>query len=304
MATLIASMNLARKNILDVFFVQSDMLEKEWDDVIGKHFDTDQQYEVFKQIKPLSPAQQTPEGQTVAYDDWTSIFSAQFTPVTFTKGVRYSKQFDFTLQYKDVFNKQDQFARSFNQKKNVVAANLDNLGFTATNYGMNSETLYSTSHSQGAGNPTFANRPTTELPFGPLALEQAIQEIRYQVDPNGQPMQLTGKVRLKVPIKKEGVATRVVKSLLIQGTNNNDTNQFIKDRIAMSVIDYYTSDNAWFLRMEKYGPGGHGLFMLDQMPYDIEKLARDDALMDKWAASESYCVGWKDAHGSWGTLGQ
>ena len=303
MAALVATLGLARKNILDVFVVQSEKLAKQWDYVIGKEYDTTQQFEVFKQIKPLSPAQATPEGESVHYDDWGQIFQNSFYPVTFTKGVKYSKQFGFTNQYKDVLNKQDQFARAFNQKKNQVAANLNNLGFTATNYGMNNETLYSTSHSQGAGNPTFANRPTTELPFGPLALEQALQEIRLQIDPVGQPMMLTGKCLLTVPIGKMGVAVRVVKSMKLQGTNNNDTNEFLMDMIDMQVIDYYTSSTAWFLRTVKSGVGGHGLFMLNQMPYDIEQLARDDSLMDKWIGSESYTVGWKDAHGSWGTTG-
>jgi len=304
MAILVPTLALARKNILEVFVVEADKLEKQWDFVVGKEFDTTQAFEVFKQIKPLSPAQQTPEGQTVAYDDLAQIYTQAFYPVMFTKGLKYSKLFAFTLQYQDVMNKQDQFARAFTQKKNIVAANINNLGFTSTTYGMNSETLYSTAHSQGAGNPTFSNRPAAELPFGPLALEQGLQELRAQIDPVGQPMMLTGKVLLTVPIQKQGVATRVVNSLKLATTNNNDVNTFIKDRIDFEVIDYYTSSNAWFLRMQKAGVGGHGLFMLNQMPYDMEQLARDDALMDKWVGSESYTVGWKDAHGSWGTLGQ
>lgn len=302
MASLVLTLGLARKNILDVFVVQSADLAKEWDMVLGKEFETTQSFEVMKQIKPLSPAQQTPEGETAKYDDWTPIFARSFYPVMFTKGVRYSKLFDFTLQYKDVIKKQDQFARAFNQKKNIVAANIDNLGFTDTTYGMNAETLYSTAHSQGAGNPTFSNRPTTELPFGPLALEQALTEIRKQIDPVGQPMQLTGKVLLKVPIAKEAVATRVVRSMQLAQTNNNDTNSFITSRVEMAVIDYYTSDNAWFLRMQN--DRDHGLFLLKQMPYDITQLAMDDSFMFKWVADESYTVGWKDAHGTWGTLGQ
>jgi len=302
MAMLVPSLALARRNILDVFVVQAEKLEKQYDYVIGHTYDTTQQFEIFKMIKPLSPAQQTPEGETAKYDDLTAIFQANFYPVIYTKGIKYSKQFDFTLQYKDVMNKQDQFARAFTQKKNIVAANLDNLGFTSTTNGITAETLYSTSHSQGTGNPTFANRPTTDVAFGPLALEQGLQELRLQVDQVGQPMMLTGPVILKVPIQLEAQAYRVVNSNYLAETNNNDTNDFIKRRVSVRVIDYYTNSKYWFLRMES--EKDHGLFMLDQMPYDITQLAMDDSFMYKWVADESYVVGWKDAHGTWGTTGQ
>jgi hypothetical protein len=309
MAMLIESLSIARKNINDLFFIEAEKLDKEYLDVVGRVKRTTQAFEQYKQLQPLHPASLTPEGEEAVEDDWLPLFINNFTPNLYTKMIRYSELFDFTNQYKDVIDKQAQFAQAFMNARNIAGANIDNLGFTATTYGMNSEPLYSATHSMGAGNPTGANLPVVpgtttplSLAFGPLALEQAMQELRLQKTPVGTPMMLTGKVVLKVPIQLEGLATRVVRSRQIQGTNNNDTNEFIKSRVQLHVNDYYTSGTAWFLRMDS--DAFHKLFILEQLPYRCDRLAMDSSMSFKWVCRESYLFGWEDWHGTWGTAGR
>jgi len=301
MALTTFSLGLARKNILDVFKIESAKRDPQWKWLLGNEFSTTQSYETFKQIKGLSPAEQTPEGESAKYDDYAQLFVKNFTPVLFTKALRYSELFDFTNQYKDVIAKQPDFAKAFSDKKNAVAANIYNVGFTDTTLGMNSEVLFSTSHSMGAGAATGSNRPATDIAFGPLAVQQMLQEIRKQKGATGQPMMLTGKVNLIVPPELEGPATAIVRSLQLAGTNNNDVNDFIKNRVELSVCDYFTSATAWFGRM--VDNSAHGLFILSQLPYKIDQLAMTDDMMYRWVARESYTVGWKDWHGTWGTVG-
>ena len=307
MAMLVDSLSIARKNINDLFFIEAEKIDPQYKDVVGKIRYTTQAFEQYKQLKPLSPAAQTAEGEEAVEDDWTPLFIQNFYPILYTKMIRYSELFDFTNQYKDIISKQDQFAQAFMNARNQAGANLDNLGFTSTTYGMNAEALYSATHSMGG--LTGANIPVVpgtttplNLAFGPLALEQAMYEIRRQKSPTGQPMMLTGNLLLKVPPELEGVANRVVNSVNLQGTNNNDTNDWIRRRIEVAVNDYYTSATAWFLRMKD--SAFHKLFCLNQLPYKVDQLAMDSAMTFKWVCRESYIFGWEDWHGTWATAGR
>lgn len=301
MSMTVQTLNIARANIKDVFIVEANHVPAQYKDVVGNMDSTTQSYETMKQLAGLEPAQITPEGEDAKADDLLALFSRNFIPFMVTKLVRYSKLMQFTNQYKEVLALQPQFARAFMAKKNQVFANLDNLGFTDTTYGMNSEVLYSTSHSMGAQTAALSNRPATDIAFGPLALWQAMTELRKQKGARGIPMPILGKILVKLPAALEPLGVTVVNSQNLQGTADNDENTFIRRRVEMAVIDYYTSDTAWFIRAMDNAE--HGLFGLEQMPYDIEQLARGKDLMDSWVASESYTAGWKDAHGTWGTVG-
>ncbi len=293
------TLGTGRKVFKRVYTVESQKVPQQWKQLVGRVDSTTQINEIYKQLKGLGPAEETNDGETVKWDDLSPIRQRAFTPVLMTKGTRYSKQMAFTNQYKEFLKIQPQYVRAFMHKKNQYVANMDVLGFTATTYGMNSETLYSTSHDMGG--VTFANRPSTELVYGPLAHQQAMVELRKQKSARNLPQPPMSKILFKFPVALEPQAVQVINSLQIAGSNENDTNKFIRDRSEMMVCDYYTSDTAWFARMMDNEE--HGLAVLEQMPYDVEQLPRDEALMDRWVASESYEVLWFDAHGTWGTTG-
>jgi hypothetical protein len=299
MALVQNSLGLGRVGLKKVYFIEADKIEKQWDTIVGRVESTTQTFERYRQLAPLAPAVQTPEGTPVAFDDPYVIFSRDFYPVKFTKGVRMSEETSLTDQYAKIKNMMPQFATSFGHRKNIVAANLLNLGFTDTSYGMNSETLWATSHSMGAGN-TFSNRPATDIAFGPLAIEQCLQEIRVQKQARNQPMPYSGKVQVMVPPQLEFVAQRFANTNLLPGTNNNDVN-YARGRVNIEVLDYLTSSTAWFARTEDNSR--HGLFMLSQKPFDIDQLPLNESLQYTWVAREIYVVGWYDAHGTWGTTG-
>lgn len=300
MATNVDALGLARANIKRVTLAQIKKIPSVYKDVIGRVDNTTQQFERYKSITGLGPAVDTPEGTTVAFDDPLPLFSRDFYPTTVTKGMKFTQLFDFTNQYKAVLNKTDLFAKAFTDKRNIVAANLDNLGFTSTAYGMNSESLYATSHSNGTATSGSSNRPAVDIAFGPLAVQQMKNEMRKQRDARNTPMRLNGQILVKVPIDLQGNLASVLKSVNLPGTLNNDIN-YARENIDGCVVDDYTSATAWFARMKD--DMQHGLFMLNQMPYDVKRLELDQDMMWKWIAYESYCVGWFIWYGTWGTVG-
>lgn len=300
MATTISSLDLGRANIKRVHLVEIDKVPKQWMDVIGRIDKTSQQFERYKSIAGLGPAVETPEGSTAAFDDMLPLFQRDFYPVKVTKGVKFSVESRFTDQYNVLKNLAPRFAKAFADKRNLVAANLDNLGFTSTTYGMNSEALYATSHSNGTATAGNANRPSVDIAFGPLAVQQMLNEIRKQRDARNTPMRINGKILVKVPIALTGNLAAVLQSVQLPGTANNDAN-YVRNRIEGVVVDDYTSDTAWFART--LDNNQHGLFFLEQMPYDVIQLPLDQDLMYKWVAYESYTVGWFVWQGTWGTAG-
>ena len=111
-----------------------------------------------------------------------------------------------------------------------------------------------------------------------------------------------GKLDVKVPPALYPQAVRAIRALQLPGTNNNDPN-FNREKFnEPKLVDYYTSDTAWFVKASD--PMYHGLFFLEQMAYDVDKLPLNEELMVRWVAYESWVFGWFDWHGTWATLGQ
>lgn len=295
------SLGLGRDVFKEVLVLESQSVESQVSDLLGRILNTDQTYEIMKQLAGLGYMEAKPEGETVRYDDWTTLFQRSFTPVMYSKGISFTLEADYTNQYKKFIDKQPALMRSAIHRQNLVASNVYNLGFTDTTYGMNGEVLFATNHSNGTlTTSTGANRPSIDIAFGPLAIEQAVQEIRKQKSARGTVMPYTGKLKLLVPVDLWKPAERYLNSTQLAGTNNNDPNAY-KGKINLFVGDYFTSSTAWFMRAEDND--SHKLFMLNQIPYTIEKFARTDALVDKYAAYMSYVAGWSDWRGTWGTAG-
>jgi hypothetical protein len=318
MAMTQATLGAGRVGLKKLFAIESEQVEKQYLDVVGGRVtSTNQTSEVFKQMIGLGPSTQTPEGSKVDYDDMEALYTMLVKPLLYTKGIKFSKQTEYTDQYGVLKGVTPDFARAFMERRNVNVADLDNSGFSASQngglgYGQNGEPLYSASHSMGSlygynrplapGQTAGTSATTLDVAFGPLALEQCYTDLRGQKSARGLPFPPQGKIDVKVPYQLYPQAERAITALRgMAGTNNNDPNFNRKKFNDPKEILYYTSSTAWFAMAadKKY----HGLFFLEQMPYDIEQLPPDEEVMVKWVAYESWAFGWYDWHGTWGTQG-
>jgi hypothetical protein len=311
------TLGAGRVGLKKLFGIESDKVQKQYIDIVGRVEKTRQASEIFKQYIGLGPSTVTNEGDTVDWDELSALYVSNFKPLLYTKGMKFSIQTEFTDQYGVIKNVTPRLARSFVHRRNLNVADLDNSGFTTTanggkGYGMNSEALYSAGHNMGSsfgynrplapGQSAGVSATTMEVGFSPLGLEQAYTDIRKQKDARGMPMFPLGKLDVKVPAALLLPAQRAIRSVQLAGSNVNDPN-VLKDRFNdPKIIDYYTSDIAWFVKASS--PDEHGLFFLEQMPYDVFQLPMDAELMHKWAAYESWVFGWFDWHGTLGTQGQ
>jgi len=308
------TLGLGRVGLKKIYAVEAEKVDKQYLVVVGGRLDkTTQASEVYKQYAGFGPSALTSEGQEVDWDDLTALYNQNYKPVLYTKGVQFSVQTSFTDQYGVLKKIQPDFAKAFTHRRNIAVADIDNSGFTNTTYGMNSETLYSAAHNMkgvygynrplAPGQTAGTGATTMDLGFGPLALEQAFIDMRKQISARNTPMPVQGKITVKVPSALYPQAMRAITAVRgLPGTNNNDPNFNRQKFNDPEEILYYTSDKLWFCIASDVN--NHGLFFLEQKPYEIIKLPPQPDLMEKWIAYESWVFGWYDWHGTWGTLGQ
>lgn len=290
--------DIGRIGILEVFRVECEFYEDISGDVLGNKFNTRQTFEIFKSLVGLGVPRQYSAGQTILADSLAPLYTQNFTPVKVATAVEFAYETAFVDRYNQIASLQSQAAQQFILKRNLVASNIDNTGFTATTFGMNNETLYSTAH----GNNNFAgsNRPAIDVPLGPLAIMQMRKEMTLQQSARGAIMPYNGPVVIKYPSALAGTAYALAESDRQPGSNINDKN-YARRKFDYVEIPFYTSDTAWFARYEDNRR--HGLFMLNQIPYDCIELPINQAMLYVYIMFETYLAGWKSWQGTWGTSG-
>lgn len=156
----------------------------------------------------------------------------------------------------------DAFART----KETFGADILN---TATVYdatiGGDGQPLCSTAHPVDGG--SFANRPATDLSLNEGALESSSIQIRNFRDNRNQRMFARAR-KLIVPKQLWYVAERLLKTELRPGTANNDVNAIVSTKTLPDgyiVMDYLTSQYAWFIKTDK-----PGLIYLDRTAFDTD----------------------------------
>ena len=120
-----------------------------------------------------------------------------------------------------------------------MTCNVLNNGFSGgTITSPDGQPLFSASHplvNTSGGASTQSNLGTSAL--SGLALEDAIQNTNAVLGDRGVPKYMTGGYNLVVGPLNEGIATRAVKSVGLQGTFDNDTNTFVNGSIKKIVVD-------------------------------------------------------------------
>lgn len=290
--------NSQRTVLHKLYFVEADRVQDERRIMLPRIERTDEAKKRYKQLRGFSMAADTADGGLVDYEDPLPMHLVEIEPLTVTKGVQCTPQMKFTDQFGLVAGFMAQFAKAHAHKRNQLAANLYNLGFTATDMGANSEALFSASHDMAG--QTFSNLLTG--PFSPNVAKALLIAAGNQISAVGEPQPYTGKLLVMTPPDGTPNAIEVIKSLQIANSANNNTNEFLRNRLEHEEIHYFTSTTAFFARA--MDARELGVVFVEQMPFDIVNLPRDSGTLKwPWASIESNGVGWFDAHNVFGSTG-
>ncbi len=148
---------------------------------------------------------------------------------------------------------------------------------------------------------TCSNILTEEL--SETSLKKAIQMMASQLDEAGNLIQMKA-TKLIVPPALEDTAIRLLRSTQLPGTNNNDTNAYLKDRMDIVVMDYLGavaggSDKAWFVQ----DGSRHELNFFWRVKPEFKNEEDFDTFVAKYRGYMRYSYGFSDWRGMIGSTG-
>ena len=247
----------------------------------------------------LPTAQLKTEGAATSFDNAAGErFVYNQTHVEIGLGYAITRKAIDDNLYKTQFNPSNLgLQKSFNQTKEILAANVLNTGnvYNAAIQG-DGVSLINTAHP--IDGRSVANQPSVDVDLNETTLLSSLIQIRQFRD-NAGLLQMARGRKLVVPIQLEYLAARLTKTELRPGTADNDVNALIATGglpEGYVVLDFLTSAYAWFVLTDQ-----EGLLYLDRIPFETDcqvDFVSDNLLVKGY---ERYSFGYEDWRGIWGT---
>lgn len=234
----------------------------------------------------------------VDYDQSYDGYDTTATYVEFAKGVQFERRLQDDDQYHIFDQKPASLARSAHRTRQKHAAQLYNLGFSASNsFYTNTENvaLFSNSHTTRSGASTasgFDNLGTTAL--SATALETARQQMIGFRDDRGNRISVTPNQITCGPGNAE-TAYEIIESRGKVDTANNNVN-FHMGNYQLFVWNYITDTNDWFL--EDTMLKRDAVFWIDRIALEHAMVEDFDTLFAKWRGYMRYA--WAQRDWRWG----
>ena len=240
------------------------------------------------------------EGGPISYDTERQGFTTRYNHVVYALGFIVTREIYEDDQYDQVCKrKAGALARSMNQTKEIVSANIFNR-MTDTNYlGGDGSALISATHANVAGG-TWSNTPTTAADMSEASLEQAVIDIAAFRDDRGLLIACKPK-KLIIRPDLQFEAKRILGSEGRVGVDNNDLNA-IKTLgiIPEVVINHYLTDvDQWTIITDVQDGLKHFERRADQFDMDNDF----DTENAKYKATGRYSFGWSDPRCAYGSIG-
>lgn len=274
----------------------------EWDKIFTSS-NSSKAYELDVQVEGFGLAEQKPEGQDLAFEDFAQGFTPKYINLTYAKGFIMTHEAIKDNLYDKGYAKATSLARSLQVTKEVVHANILNRGFNSafTMPGGDGIELFSTVNVKGPSGGTFSNKLAIDADISETSVEDLNIIISKATDAKGLQIALIPQC-LIIPVDLEYEAIRILKSELQSSSANHDINalKYLSRFPQGIVVNHYLTDvNAWFIKTN--APRGLRHFVREKSNFD-----RDMAFVSKnarFSDMERYAAGWSDKHGIYGSQG-
>ena len=227
-----------------------------------------------------------------------------YTHKAFTKGFMISRELNDDEKYGQMKKMAKALARAGRAKVEKDAIQVLTKGFQGTSgafKGRDEKELFHTAHNLVNSSKTCSNMMTEEL--SEESLKKAIQMMASQLDEAGNLIQMKA-TKLIVPPALEDTALRLLHSTQLPGTNHNDTNEYLKDRLSVVVMDYLATtaggnDKFWFLQ----DGNRHELNFFWRVKPEFKHEEDFDTFVAKYRGYMRYSYGFSDWRGMVGSTG-
>ena len=272
----------------------------EWDKLF-ETFKSRKNYEQDVGISSFGLAKVKSEGAPIEYDSENQAFTTTYTHVVYALGFIITREIMDDDLYDVVGQRKAQgLAFSMRQTKEIIGANVYNLGFSGgPTYG-DGVSMINASHPNFAGG-TQSNTLATAADLSEAALEQACIDISLWTNDRGLRIAVTPEL-LIIPPQLDFEAARILKSQGRVGTDNNDINainNMNKFRKGYTVNHYLTDPDAWFIRTNVPNSVKHFERIADEFNMDNDF----DTENAKFKAYSRYSFGVTDWRGIYGSPG-
>lgn len=227
---------------------------------------SDNQYEQEMEMAGISALQEKPEDAPTAYTEMIQGPSKRYIHLTFSLGIRSSKELLDDDKYGLIKKGPQLLARSAAFTEELFAWNVFNLGFTSNVTASDGNPLFFNTHpllggagatnlAPGAANVittagTWPNRPQTDLDFSVAALQLATNHAARMIDNQGFPINLRWKYII-LPPELRFLAREILGSPGKPYTPDNTINSLLPEDYKTLEIPWLTSPSAWFLAADK-----------------------------------------------------
>ena len=222
----------------------------------------------------------------------------------FTKGFMIGRELYDDEKYGQMKKMAKALARAGRAKVEKDAISLLLKGFKKTSpefVGIDGLSLFHDQHTLVDSTKKCSNvlaKPLTEE-----SLKEAIKMMSEQLDEAGNLIQMKA-TKLIVPPALEDTAIRLLRSTQLPGTNNNDTNAYLNDRMEIVVMDYLGeiaggSDKAWFVQ----DGSRHELNFFWRVKPEFKSEEDFDTFVAKYRGYMRYSYGFSDWRGMVGSKG-
>lgn len=271
------------------------------------------EYEQDLEMALLGPLQEKPENTPTAYNDMVQGASKRVIHLTYSLGVRTSRELWDDDKYGLIKTGPRALARSTRFTEEVIAWGIINNGFSANVTTFDGNPLFFNQHALIGGGAatnigpglanvisasgTYPNRPVTDIDLSIAGLQLATNHANRMVDNQGLPINVKFKYLL-IPPELVFIAREILGSPGKPYTSDNEINSLLAEGYQFLVGRYLTSSAAWFLFTEKKN---HALtvFMREAPNTDFDDDFDTDAVKQKTRMRISaFCPRWQ---GTWGT---
>ena len=269
-------------------------------------------------VETSNSATETDHGMG-AFGDWTER-TDELSPVAyakikdggeviykhkaFTKGFMISRELNDDEKYGQMKKMAKALARAGRAKVEKDAITVLTKGFkgdAGAFKGRDKKELFHDQHQLVDSGKTCSN--LLEGPLNEANLKKAIQMMASQLDEAGNLIQMKA-TKLIVPPALEDTALRLLHSTQLPGTELNDTNEYLKNRLQVVVMDYLGataggSDTAWFLQ----DGTRHELNFFWRVKPEFKNEEDFDTFVAKYRGYMRYSYGFSDWRGMVGSKG-
>ena len=248
--------------------------------------------------------ERTDELSPVAYAKIQDGGEVTYKHKAFTKGFMISRELNDDEKYGQMKKMAKALARAGRAKVEKDAITVLTKGFAGDDgafKGRDKKELFHDAHPLVDSNKTCSN--VLEGPLNEANLKKAIQMMASQLDEAGNLIQMKA-TKLIVPPALEDTALRLLHSSQLPGTELNDTNEYLKNRLQVVVMDYLGataggSDTAWFLQ----DGTRHELNFFWRVKPEFKNEEDFDTFVAKYRGYMRYSYGFSDWRGMVGSKG-